>query len=300
LTPKVEMPEKKLRPVSEAAAKSRLAQPGLFDPIEPPSRVDSRIAEWAERYRPHVFSPLPLSASSIETYANCPQKYLFDKGWGIRGGPRAAMTFGAVMHTTIAWFLNAVKARRRPPWEEVEQVFDREWRSTGFQDDYQESEYRKDGLEQLRAFYEKFLAEPPEVLHVEKTFELALARDVKLTGRMDAVHGLGDGQVEVVDYKTGRPQTERSAKKNLQLSIYALAAKEVLELEPARLTLYSLATNEAVSATREEKDLEQARDKVAETAENIRAGHFPAQPQFVTCRGCDYRPICPAFEGTGL
>ncbi len=297
LTPKVELPEKKELPVV-TAAKSRVAQQGLFDPIEAPSRVDSRIAEWAVRYRPPVFSPLPLSASSIENYLNCPQKYLFDKGWGIRGGAHAAMTFGGVIHTTIGWFLNRVKDKQQPSWDDLEQAYQREWRSQGFEDAYQEEEYRKDGLEQLRAFHEKFTAEPPEVLHVEKPFELAMEREVRLTGRMDAVYGMGDGEVEVVDYKTGRPQSERTAKKNLQLSIYALAAKEVLEVEPARLTLYSLATNEAVWSTREEKDLNEARDKVAETAENIRAGHFPAQPTY-NCRGCDYRPICPAFEGTG-
>jgi hypothetical protein len=69
----------------------------------------------------------------------------------------------------------------------------------------------------------------------------------------------------------------------------------VLEQPPARLTFYNLTTNSPVSSTRSEKDLEKARAQIAEAADNIRAGQFPAKPGF-HCRFCDYQPICPAHE----
>ena len=77
------------------------ASPLLFPDAASQPRVYSRIGEWAERYRPPVFEPLQLSASAIESYQKCPQKYLFSHVWGIRSGPSAATTFGNVMHTTI-------------------------------------------------------------------------------------------------------------------------------------------------------------------------------------------------------
>ena len=70
---------------------------------------------------------------------------------------------------------------------------------------------------------------------------------------------------------------------------------QILELKPEKLILYSLTTNEAVESTRDAKSLKEAREKIAEVADQIRAREFPARPGF-GCRFCDYRPICPAHE----
>jgi putative RecB family exonuclease len=124
---------------------------------------------------------------------------------------------------------------------------------------------------------------------------LPLENDVVITGRMDQVNRLGRKEVEIVDYKTGNPKQPKDAKESLQLSLYALAACEVLELSPTRLVFYNLTTNEAVATTRDAKELAKAKDKVAEVADLIRAGEYPARPGF-RCRYCDFKPICPAHE----
>ena len=83
--------------------------------------------------------------------------------------------------------------------------------------------------------------------------------------------------MEVVDYKTGKPKDEKAAKNSLQLSIYAMAARDVLDLDPERLVFYNLTTNQAVATTRDAKSLDKARERVAEVADRIRAKDFPAQ-----------------------
>ncbi len=105
----------------------------------------------------------------------------------------------------------------------------------------------------------------------------------------------GEGEEEIVDYKTGRPRTAVAAKKSLQLSLYALAAREMLGLNPARLVLYNLQSNEAVVSARDAKQLKEATDTVLEAAADIRAGEFPAQPGF-PCKTCEYESLCPAHE----
>jgi len=284
----------------EAAAGAPRAGASLFSEAQRNSRVYSRIADWAAEYRPPVFEPLQLSPSAIETYLTCPQKHLFSYMWGIRGGPHAAMTFGNIMHTTIREFLGALrKGRRLPPFEEVEAIFRREWSSAGFEDRYQEECYQRDGIEQLRAFHASCVAAPPDILAQEKAFALELEHNVQVTGRMDQInriHGAAPGgDVEIVDYKTGKPKTEAQARKDLQLGIYALAAREGLELNPARLVYYNLQTNERVVAAREEKQLGEVRGTIQEVAADIRAREFPARPGFY-CKSCDYRSLCPAQE----
>ena len=287
VSPEVKMPAPS--PRAEAARRHLFA----FRHLE--SRAFSRIAHWAASYHPPVYEPLQLSASAVETYQRCPQKYLLQHVWGVRGGPQAALTFGNVMHTTIREVVAQQKQKRRLIFEDVAGIYQREWSAAGFEDAYQEEEYRRAGLDQLEAFYKSCVAAPADVLHQEKSFELVLDHNIVVTGRMDQINRLGPREVEIVDYKTGNPREERDAKRSLQLSLYALAVRDQLELKPVRLTFYNLATNEPVSAARDDKQLKEAVSKVQEVAGQIRAGQFPAAPGFY-CRTCEYQPLCPAHE----
>jgi DNA helicase-2/ATP-dependent DNA helicase PcrA len=260
------------------------------------ARIFSEIARWAREYHPPVPEPLQLSASAIDTYKTCPQKYLFNTLWKLRSGPHAAMTFGSVMHTTIKHFLAEVRKGRVVAFDEVVTIFEREWTPAGFEDDYQQEGYKKDGIEQLRVFHSGMIAAPQEIEAQEKTFELPMEENVVVTGRLDQINRFGEGDREIVDYKTGRPRTAEDARKDFQLSVYALAATEILEFVPARLVFHYLADNSRVETSREEKDLKKTRQAILETAANIRAGEFKPDPGLFKCRNCAFRPICPAHE----
>ncbi|SRR5579875_245379 len=290
--PKVELP-----PMEEAAgpAPESAAAAGLFGTPGMESRAYSRVALWAKAFHPPRPEPLQLSASAINAYERCPMKYMFQCMWSVRGGPHAAATFGNVMHTTIKEFVAALRKRARVTLEEVMTIYEREWSSAGFPDDYQEQEYRKAGREQLEAFYKTYSAEPANVMYQEKAFELPLGHEVIVTGRIDQINRIDRDTVEIVDFKTGKPRDAKTADKDLQLSIYALAAREVLELEPKRLVLYNLMSNEAVATARDAKALDATKKKICEVADQIRAGDFSPKPGF-GCRYCDYKPLCPAHE----
>jgi DNA helicase-2/ATP-dependent DNA helicase PcrA len=271
-------------------------QEELFPATRVDAHIFSEIARWAAQYRPPISEPLRLSASAIETYRTCPQKYLLSNVWGLRSGPLAAMSFGSMMHTTIKHFLAEVRKGRVVLIEEVMEIFEREWTPAGFEDQYQQDEYKKDAREQLREFHAGVIAEPMDIDAQEKAFELPMDDGIVIIGRMDQINKFGAGQREIVDYKTGRPKTEESARKDIQLSLYALAAREVLEFDPARLVFHNLTDNSRVETSRVDKDLKKVREIVAETAAEIRAGQFDPEPGFFQCRNCAYRPICPAHE----
>jgi putative RecB family exonuclease len=268
----------------------------LFRAAEGPAKIFSRIADWAEVFHPPSPEPLTLSPSALSGYRTCPQRYLFGYLWSLREGPKAAMTFGAVMHTTIKRFVDQLRKGVKLPFDEVQRIFETEWNSKGFEDEYQEREYKKDGLEQLRMFHAGMMEELPQALEQEKTFELPLDNNVIIKGRIDQINSLGNKRdVEIVDYKTGRPKKDADARKDLQLSLYALAVKEILELEPVRLVFHYLQNNQRQETTRDAKQLDEAQKVVQEAAADIRAGEFPAKRGFV-CRSCAYKPICPAHE----
>ena len=268
----------------------------LFPAAAEPAKIFSRIADWAEEFHPPSPEPLTLSPSALSGYRTCPQRYLFGYLWSLREGPKAAMTFGAVMHTTIKRFVDQLRKGVKLSFDEVQGIFETEWNSKGFEDQYQEEEYKKDGLEQLRAFHTGMIAELPQAVGQEKAFELPLDNNVIIKGRIDQINALGNERdVEIVDYKTGRPKKDADAKKDLQLSLYALAVKEILELNPVRLVFHYLQDNRRQETTRDAKQLDEAQKVVQEAAADIRAGQFRAKRGFV-CRNCAYRPICPAHE----
>ncbi|HKM67690.1 MAG TPA: ATP-dependent DNA helicase [Candidatus Acidoferrum sp.] len=282
-------------PKPESENKLEQASGELFPAGEAPPKIFSRIAKWAEEFHPPSPEPLKLSSSAVENYKKCPQQYAFGYLWSLKEGPRATLTFGSVMHTTVKRFLEQLKKGVRLPFQEVQRIYETEWTSAGYEDDYQEAEYKKDGLEQLKVFHASILQDPPEILEQEKGFELPLENNVILTGRMDQVNSLGRKDVEIVDYKTGKPRKEADARKDLQLSIYALAAKEIFEWNPARLVFHYLQNNQRLETLRDSKQIAEAEATVQETAADIRAGNFPPKPGFF-CRGCAYKPICPAHE----
>jgi DNA helicase II / ATP-dependent DNA helicase PcrA len=268
----------------------------LFAPVDRP-KIFSRIAGWAETFLPAPPEPLELNPSAIDSYRRCPQKYLFAYLWSLQEGAKATLTFGRVMHSTIRRAMAEFKKGNRLPFEEVQRLFETEWSAAGFEDDYQEGEYKKDGLEQLRALHQAVVEQTPEILELEKTFALPVEDNVVLKGRIDQINSLGRGDVEIVDYKTGKAKKETEARRDLQLSIYAIATKEIFELNPARLVFHYLQDNSRQETTRSAKQLEEAQEIVQEVAADIRARSFPAKEGFI-CRSCAYRPICPAHEET--
>jgi CRISPR/Cas system-associated exonuclease Cas4 (RecB family) len=220
---------------------------------------------------------------------------MFSHYMKIPTGPQAALTFGNIMHQCARRYF---ELRRQGPvqFEQLQAHFEQIWKGAGFEDDYQEQAYRKAGLEQLRVFVSRHETVTTLPLAAEAHFSLDLG-DVVLEGRIDQINPLTDHSVELVDYKTGRPPSQKDADKSLQLSVYALAARDQMHLNPTRLTFYSLTSNEPVRTVRTPKDLDLVVGEIHEVATQIRKQLFPPKPGFA-CKYCDYELICPAHEET--
>ena len=67
---------------------------------------------------------------------------------------------------------------------------------------------------------------------------------------MDRVDRLPDGGYELIDYKTGRPKTAAQLREDVQLSLYAVGARESWELEAASQAYYYVLDDEKVPVER--------------------------------------------------
>ena len=117
---------------------------------------------------------------------------------------------------------------------------------------------------------------------------------LRVTGRIDRVDRHPDGRYEVIDYKTGSARRAVELQRDLQLGVYALAAREVFRFEPLSLSYYYLETSDRVTVDKPAQRLEDDRRTIREVADGIRTELFPAKPDRMKCSGCDFRLLCPS------
>jgi len=254
----------------------------------------SRLAAWLS------LTPLDglgsqLSATAVENYETCPLQFKFEREWKLSRQVSAAMQYGAAMHRMLRTYYDALQLGRAKTDDELLQLFSEDMGLAQIEDEYQRGLYLEQGLQQLREFLAGARSAPqPEVLHTEQWFDVQIA-GTKLIGRIDRMDRAADGSVRVIDYKTGKARSQEDADESLQLSIYAIAAKEKWGYRVSELVLHNLEGNVAVASRRSEFELESARDRVLGVVKGIAEGNFKPKTGY-HCTYCAFCGLCPAQE----
>jgi RecB family exonuclease len=255
----------------------------------------SPVAKWMLLQPARDMEKMPLSASRIETYDQCPLRFKIETDWNMPRDSAPALHFGNAVHTALKAYNDAVMANRPLSLEAFLRVFTTQMEISPFDDAHQKQLYLEQGLRQLEEFhYLRNVEDAPDVLATEKVFSLIVG-GVKVVGRIDFARRTPNGGVAIIDYKTGRAKDEEEADKSLQLSIYALAAQQEWNELPERIAFYNLVTNTPAETSRTTQELEGTRAKIQEVAQAIQAGKFRPRTGF-HCNWCAYRELCPVQE----
>ena len=238
---------------------------------------------------------LELSASALQSYEDCPLRYKLRYDWRLPEDASAALQFGSAMHLALKAYFDGVRAGRPLAEDSVIACFHDEFSKAKIDDAVQRDLYTAQGREQLSAFLRSPLARPGnKVLETERRFKVEIG-GAKVRGRFDRIDLLANGDVAVIDFKTGRAKTQEIADESLQLSVYALAAQKELGRTASSLVFINLENGAAIQSQRTPKQLLEAEEQVRTIAANIAAGEFDPNPGKV-CPWCSYRLICPAQE----
>ena len=136
----------------------------------------------------------------------------------------------------------------------------------------------------------------------EVLVEATLPSGVRLKGFVDRLDRSPDGDLRVVDYKTGKsPHENFEGKALFQLRFYALALWRSTGVLPRLLRLYYLRNTEAIDYSPDERDLEGLERQLEALGQAIvkaRESGDWRHKQSKLCDWCSFQSLCPAFGGT--
>jgi len=273
----------------------------------PPARTRRRVMDEIADQRPSETTPIPpgrpafreplqLSYKRLEDYETCPLKYRLLHTLAVDPILTAdhRVNFGNAVHQAVAF-----AHKKRLEGEAVTEaslidVFRSVWRSEGYRNEAHERQRWEQGVDALRAFRGREIEAGPAPSAVERHFRVKL-EEVVITGSMDRVDENPEA-VTLVDYKTSEKDDEERAdeasRTSLQLSVYALAYRELSGRLPDRLELrYVLTGLTGVSGCDEER-VAKVHAKIEGIAAAIRREEFDARPDARRCSICACRPIC--------
>jgi DNA helicase-2/ATP-dependent DNA helicase PcrA len=254
--------------------------------------IAQRSEPSLEPFLPRRGDGLVLSASDIETYRTCPLKYKFARVFRIPSEPTINQRFGILVHQVLERYHGA---ETTPGLPELLNLLDAGWRRGGFGDSEEERQLRGKATSALVRYHDRFRDEDAEPVWFERSFQFRMGPHL-LRGRVDRVDRLPDGGYELIDYKTGRPKTPAQLREDVQLSLYAVGARESWQLDAAQQAYYYVLDDEKVPVERSEEDRGWITDTVHEVAEGILGQGFEPTPSYTACSMCDYRIACPAAE----
>ena len=265
-------------------------------------REERSLAQAIARREEHSLGPflprrgigMALSASDIHTYRSCPLRYKFARVLRIPTEQTIHQRFGIVVHQVLERY----HSDGCQTLAQMLGLLDAGWRRAGFGEGERDSDLFEKARSALTRYHARLHDQDSQPVWFERQFDFRLGPH-HLRGRVDRVDRLAGGgevQYELIDYKTSRPKTAEQLRDDVQLSLYALAAREDWQLESSRQAYYYVLDDLKVPVTRSERDAESVEQVVLAVGDGILAQEFEPTPSPSACSMCDYRIVCPAAE----
>jgi len=275
--------------------------PLLAEKLKPSERLNKKVET---HYLPEHFSYSQLAA-----FQKCPLQYKFGFILKVPTRGKAVFSFGKTMHNTLHEFLKETNTKveqkdlfgfkeetdKNNLYNELIKIYEKNWIDEWYESKKQKEEYYRKGKEILKEVYDSFSKNPPNILKTGNQLALEMPFNLKIGsytffGVIDRIDQLKDG-IEIIDYKTGQAKDKLDFDAKEQLLIYQIAAKEVLGLNPEKLTYYYLEENKKTSFLGTDADLENQKIKIVEEIEKIKNSEFTPTPGW-HCQYCDFKDIC--------
>ncbi|ABK77099.1 superfamily I helicase [Cenarchaeum symbiosum A] len=277
--------------VTDLAALEYMKEHGGLDGFVPPA-ARSPSPGLGAGAGPAKPAPLRLSSTKIGTYKKCPLMYWFAHVMTIPSPPGIPMVMGGVIHKVLEKITDAQMNGQTPDEAGALAMLEGQLKYAVY-DSRTSFEQSKEEAESMISWFVKWSAgSPNKPIAVEKKFELEIA-GAEFRGSIDRVERTPDGGLVLIDYKTGRTKVSPGKiAEDVQLNLYAEAAKKLYKELPEKAVLLYLESGETVEYRLDEASVKSAIGRIEEYVDGIREGRFDPTPAVSTCMFCDYSGMC--------
>lgn len=263
----------------------------------------------------NVQLPKKFSFTQLKDFETCPLLYKYKYLLRIPTRGNRHMSFGSSMHKTLERFFREVmessqkkqvglftydlegqegEQRFLPGKKRLLELYEDSWIDHWYENKQQQHDYKDLGKKILSVFYDNYCEQQPHTLQIEQAFNVKLG-NYTIAGRIDRIDKKDETRCKIIDYKTGTPKEKLSKDDKRQLSLYQLAAEQILKLNVQELTYYYLQDNSQISFILKDKDKKDFEEWVVTTIDAIRNSDFTATPGR-HCAYCAYNSICEFKE----
>ncbi|GAW49577.1 MULTISPECIES: ATP-dependent helicase [unclassified Nocardioides] len=315
-------------PLRDAAARrlARLAgesvgERALVPSADPATWWGTRAASRSVQPVRDPDQPVPVSASILESLGVCPTQWFLEREAGGVARAHQSANLGELLHA-LAQRVAAGEIDTGGDVDTGVEILmthvDAVWDRLDFRTPWSKAREHERVRAALGRFLRWHVANPRRLLETEAKFETVVELEdgerVTLSGYADRIELDADGNVVVVDLKTGRTKpSTKSVESHVQLGLYQYAVDHgaVDELtggeahaggaELVQLGILDGGPEAVVQSQAAQPedgpDRELLRDRLRHTASLLRAEEFPAVAG-QHCRECSFVPICP-IKGAG-
>jgi len=242
-----------------------------------------------------------LSFSRIDTFLICPLHYKLRYILGIPTPPSPAQSFGTSVHTALKKFYELDKKRNK---DELLKALEKTWIKEGYKNKKHSEEALAKAKDYLSGYFDGQYNSEQQVVALEEPFSIPLKmkdKNLSIGGVMDRVDLLPDGSIEIIDYKTGSSvPSQKDVDKNMQLSIYALAATKIPHApfvktpDKVKLSLYYFEEQKKLTTTCTAKELEEVVKEIFKIRKEIEESDFVCSGHHLCQNDCEYSAFCKA------
>ena len=244
---------------------------------------ETEVSDTQDLWRPKKYT-----WSMLDAYRRCPQKFAFSHVHKLVSSNNKSMTVGNVVHEIIEKIGLLMREPTRKEFDNIVQ------------------ESLINHVNNLPLLGEKKIEEIKEKVAIWNNSErsrnkvIAIERGVefefynrKFYGKIDRVESDSEGNLRIIDFKTGKANKKPGNSKEEQLLLYAHAWGQDTGDLPDIIAYDFVLENKLEWKKLDPVTLEKGLARLIPLIEGIDANQFEANPKPQTCQICDFSGMCP-------